>query len=36
MRREFIDGVNEAMSELWESIYPYGDLTGIKLAVEGG
>ena len=36
MRREFIDGVNEAMSELWESIYPYGDFTGIKLAVEGG
>jgi exonuclease SbcC len=36
MRREFIDGVNEAMSELWESVYPYGDFTGIKLAVEGG
>ncbi len=36
MRREFIDGVNEAMNELWESIYPYGDFTGIKLAVEGG
>ncbi len=36
MRREFIDGVNEAMSELWESVYPYGDFTSIKLAVEGG
>jgi len=36
MRKEFIDGVNEAMSELWESIYPYGDLTGVRLAVEGG
>jgi exonuclease SbcC len=36
MRREFIDGVNEAMGELWESVYPYGDFTGIKLAVEGG
>ncbi len=36
MRREFIDGVNETMNELWESVYPYGDFTGIKLAVEGG
>lgn len=36
LRREFIDGVNEAMSELWGSIYPYGDFTGVRLAVEGG
>ena len=34
MRREFIDGVNLTMSELWESVYPYGDYTDIKLAIE--
>jgi DNA repair exonuclease SbcCD ATPase subunit len=32
----FIDGVNEVMSDLWESIYPYGDFVGVQLAVEGG
>jgi exonuclease SbcC len=36
MRRMFIDGVNEVMSDLWESIYPYGDFVGIQLEVEGG
>ena len=36
LRREFIDGVNEAMSDLWENVYPYGDFTGVRLAVEGG
>ncbi|MDI6884519.1 MAG: AAA family ATPase [Hadesarchaea archaeon] len=36
MRRMFIDGVNEVMSDLWESIYPYGDFVGIQLGVEGG
>ncbi len=36
MRRMFIDGVNEVMSDLWESVYPYGDFVGIQLAVEGG
>ena len=36
MRRMFIDGVNEVMSDLWESIYPYGDFVGVQLAVEGG
>jgi len=36
LRREFIDGVNEAMGELWGNIYPHRDLTGIRLSVEGG
>ncbi len=36
MRRMFIDGVNEVMNDLWESIYPYGDFIGVQLAVEGG
>lgn len=36
LRRDFIEAVNGAMNELWEDIYPYGDFTGIRLAVEGG
>ncbi|HID60314.1 MAG TPA: hypothetical protein EYP46_00460 [Hadesarchaea archaeon] len=35
MRRMFIDGVNEVMSDLWDSIYPYGDFVGVQLSVEG-
>ncbi len=35
LRRNFIEAVNEAMAELWGDIYPYGDLTSIRLAVEG-
>lgn len=34
MRRDFVEAVNEAMNELWRDIYPYGDFTGIRLAVE--
>jgi DNA repair exonuclease SbcCD ATPase subunit len=34
MRRDFIEAVNGAMNELWRDIYPYGDFTGIRLAVE--
>lgn len=36
MRRHFIEAVNSTMNELWRDIYPYGDYTGIRLAVEGG
>ena len=35
LRRMFVDGVNEVMSDLWEAIYPYGDFVGIKLDVAG-
>jgi exonuclease SbcC len=35
LRRAFIEAVNEAMAELWGDIYPYGDFTSIRLAVEG-
>ncbi|MEM2877941.1 MAG: SMC family ATPase [Candidatus Hadarchaeales archaeon] len=35
MRRMFVDGVNEVMNDLWESIYPYGDFVGIQLSVTG-
>lgn len=34
MRRDFIEAVNGAMNELWRELYPYGDFTGIRLAVE--
>jgi DNA repair exonuclease SbcCD ATPase subunit len=36
LRRDFIEAVNGAMGELWGDIYPYGDFTGVRLAVEGG
>ena len=36
LRRDFIEGVNGAMQELWREIYPYGDLTGIRLDVREG
>lgn len=35
LRRDFVEAVNEAMAELWGDIYPYGDFTSIRLAVEG-
>jgi len=35
MRRMFVDGVNEVMGDLWESLYPYGDFVGIQLFVTG-
>ncbi len=35
MRKMFVDGVNEVMNDLWDSIYPYGDFVGIQLSVEG-
>jgi len=34
MRKMFIEGVNLVMNDLWDSIYPYGDFTGIRLGVE--
>lgn len=36
LRRDFIEGVNQTMGELWESIYPYRDFAGIRLAVGDG
>lgn len=35
LRRMFVDGVNDVMGDLWESIYPYGDFVGIQLSVAG-
>jgi len=36
MRKMFIEGVNLVMSDLWDSIYPYGDFVSIRLGVEEG
>jgi len=34
MRKDFVEAVNVTMNEFWREIYPYGDFTGIRLAVE--
>ena len=36
LRTEFIEAVNYSMNKLWNTLYPYQDFTGIKLAVEEG
>lgn len=35
LREEFLKTVNNAMSVIWEQLYPYGDFTDIRLAIEG-
>jgi exonuclease SbcC len=34
LRKEFIEIVNEVMSEIWGTLYPYNDLNSVKLAIE--
>ncbi len=34
LREEFLKGVNSTMNIIWGEIYPYGDFTGIRLAIE--
>lgn len=34
LREEFTKTVNYIMGSIWSSLYPYGDFTGIRLAVE--
>lgn len=36
LRREFVDSVNFTMDRIWEYLYPYEDLTNIRLSVNGG
>ncbi|MCD6478667.1 MAG: hypothetical protein J7L44_02145, partial [Candidatus Diapherotrites archaeon] len=31
LREALIDTINQAMNELWNNVYPYGDYTGLKL-----
>ncbi len=36
LRNTMIETVNEAMDEVWGKVYPYGDLTSVKIAVQEG
>lgn len=36
LRKEMIDTVNEAMDDVWNRIYPYGDFTSAKMLIEEG
>lgn len=36
LRAEFIEIVNQVMTDVWKNLYPYDDLSGVKLVVEGG
>ncbi len=36
LRREFVDAVNFTMDRLWEYLYPYEDLTNIRLSIIEG
>jgi exonuclease SbcC len=34
LREEFLKSVNSTMELIWGELYPYGDFTGIRLAIE--
>jgi len=36
LRLKFVESLNETMSELWETIYPYGDFTDVRLGIVNG
>ncbi len=36
LRQEFVTLVNYSMNQLWQTLYPYQDFTGIRLNVEEG
>ncbi len=36
LRSTMIETINEAMEEVWDKIYPYEDLTSVKIAVQEG
>ncbi len=36
LRKEMIDTINQAMDDVWERIYPYGDFTSAKMEIEEG
>ena len=36
LRKEFVDTVNFTMSSIWEYLYPYQDLTDIRLSIKEG
>ncbi len=36
LRKEMIDTINDAMDDVWNRIYPYGDFTSAKMIIEEG
>ncbi len=34
LREEFLKTVNQTMARIWGQLYPYGDFTGIRLAID--
>jgi len=36
LRKEFVEAVNYTMNKLWQTLYPYQDFVGIRLAIEEG
>jgi exonuclease SbcC len=36
LRKEFVEAVNYTMTNLWQTLYPYQDFTGIRLNVDEG
>jgi len=36
LRKQFITTVNTAMSQIWETLYPYRDFVGVRLNIESG
>ncbi|MCK4714940.1 MAG: AAA family ATPase [Candidatus Aenigmarchaeota archaeon] len=34
LREEFLKSVNQTMDRIWGELYPYGDYTGIRLAID--
>jgi exonuclease SbcC len=36
LRAEFIESVNQIMNDVWVHLYPYDDLSGVKLIVDSG
>lgn len=36
LRKEFVEAVNYTMTNLWQTLYPYRDFTGIRLNVDEG
>lgn len=35
LRKNFVSAVNQAMHEVWQEIYPYGDFFSARLGIEG-
>lgn len=36
LRKDFVLAVNQAMQSIWEDLYPYKDIYGVKLGIEEG